>query len=100
VDVGARVLSNNPLLNLGFARRGLGLALASPEYVRDFVARGELVPVLEEFSPPFPGFYLYYPQRRHASAALRALVDHLRGARRKARAPNGPGPVRGAHVGR
>jgi DNA-binding transcriptional LysR family regulator len=53
-----------------------------------------------EFSPPFPGFYLYYPQRRHASAALRALVDHLRGARRKARAPNASESTPGAHVGR
>jgi DNA-binding transcriptional LysR family regulator len=44
---------------------------------------GELVPVLEEFSTPFPGFYLYYPRRRHASPALRALVDYLRTARRR-----------------
>jgi hypothetical protein len=34
--------------------------------------------VLEKFSTPFPGFYLYYPQRKHASPALRALVDYLR----------------------
>ena len=45
---------------------------------RDYVKRGELVPVLEEFSTPFPGFYLSYPERRHASPALRALVDYLR----------------------
>jgi DNA-binding transcriptional LysR family regulator len=42
--------------------------------------------MLEEFSTPFPGFYLYYPQRRHASPALRALVDHLRASRHKGRA--------------
>ena len=51
--------------------------------VREDVASRDLVPVLEEFSAPFPGFYLYYPQRRHASAALRALSDYLRRARRK-----------------
>jgi len=33
--------------------------------------------VLEEFSTPFPGFYLYYPARRQASPALRALIDYL-----------------------
>jgi DNA-binding transcriptional LysR family regulator len=54
--------------------------------VRDDVARGELVPVLEEFSTPFPGFYLYYPQRRHASSALRALVDYLQQQWRAGRA--------------
>ncbi len=44
----------------------------------DDLARGELVAVLEEFSTPFPGLYLYYPQRRHVSPALRALIEHLR----------------------
>lgn len=53
------------------------------------VAQGELVVVLEAFSTPFPGYYLYYPQRRHASPPLRALVDHLRRARRRA----GEGPL-------
>jgi len=46
------------------------------------VARGELVSVLEKFCEPFPGYYLYYPHRRHAAPALRALIDHLRRGRR------------------
>lgn len=43
---------------------------------RAYVERGELVPVLEEFSTPIPGFYLYYPERRQASPALRVLIDY------------------------
>ncbi len=82
VDVGARVLTNAPTLNTRLARAVAGLALAD-DRAREEIARGELVPVLEEFSTPVPGFYLYYPQRRQASPALRALVDHLRGARRR-----------------
>ena len=50
--------------------------------VREELARGALVTVLEKFSAPFPGYYLYYPQRKHASPALRALVDYLRRKRR------------------
>ncbi len=50
--------------------------------LHDDVARGELVPVLEEFCTPFPGYYLYHPHRRHASPALRALIEHVRRARR------------------
>jgi hypothetical protein len=38
--------------------------------------------VLEAFCEPFSGYYLYYPQRRHASPALRARIDYLRRARR------------------
>jgi DNA-binding transcriptional LysR family regulator len=82
VDVGARVLTNDPTLNVRLARAGAGLALAD-DRAREYVARGELATVLEEFSTPFPGFYLYYPQRRHASPALRALVDYLRSGRSK-----------------
>jgi DNA-binding transcriptional LysR family regulator len=73
-----------PALNIRLARSGAGLTLAD-DRARAHVARGELVPVLEEFSTPFPGFYLYYPQRRHASPALRALVDYLRGTRQQNR---------------
>ena len=51
--------------------------------VRDDLASGALVEVLAEFCAPFPGYYLYYPQRRHASPALRALVGYLRDTRRR-----------------
>ena len=84
VDVRARVLTNDPALNVRLARAGAGVTL-SDDRVRDYVARGELVSVLEEFSTPFPGFYLYYPERRHASSALRALVDYLRRKRQESR---------------
>jgi len=53
--------------------------------VRDAIQRGELVRVLEQYCGPFPGYYLYYPQRRHASRALRALIEHLRKWRKAAR---------------
>jgi DNA-binding transcriptional LysR family regulator len=49
--------------------------------VRGEIERGELVPVLEKFCEPFPGYYLFYPHRRHASPALRALIDHVRESR-------------------
>src|SRR5919199_2242215 len=83
VAVPTRVLTTDPMLIIRLARAGVGLAIVYEGQVRDEVARGELVPVLETFSTPFPGFYLYYPQRRHASPALRAFVDYLRRARRK-----------------
>ena len=89
VDVRARVLTNDPALNVRLARAGAGVTL-SDDRVRDYVARGELVAVLEEFSTPFPGFYLYYPQRRHASPALRALVDYLGRKRRDRRTKRRP----------
>ena len=82
VAVPARVLSTGSAMNRRLAVAGLGITLAYETHVRDFLERGELVRVLEEFCEPFPGYYLYYPQRRQASRALRALVEHLRQWRR------------------
>ena len=79
-----RVLSTDPTVNIRLARDGFGLTIVYEDQVRDEVARGELLPVLQEFCEPFSGYYLYYPQRRHASPALRALIDHLRRARQPA----------------
>lgn len=85
VAVRARVLSNDSAVNIRLARAGLGLAIVYEAQVRDEVARGDLVPVLGEFCQPFPGYYLFYPQRRHASPALRALIEHLRRSRQASR---------------
>jgi DNA-binding transcriptional LysR family regulator len=86
VSVRARVLSNDSAVNIRLARAGLGLAIVYQEQVREEVARGELVPVLEKFCEPFPGYYLFYPHRRHASPALRALIDYLRESRKPRKA--------------
>ena len=84
VAVRSRVLTTDARVDIRLARAGLGLTIVYEDMVRDEVARGELVPVLEEYCEPFPGYYLFYPQRRHASPALRALIDHLRAARNPA----------------
>lgn len=73
----ARGLTNDPALNLRLALASVGLALAREDVVRPYIKRGELVSALEEFSTPFPGFHLYYPARRQASPALRALIGCL-----------------------
>ena len=78
VAVRARVLSTHSALNRRLAIAGLGVTMAFEAHVRDALARGELVRVLEKFCEPFAGYYLYYPQRRHASRALRALIHHVR----------------------
>ena len=85
VAVPARVLTTDPEINIRLAREGVGLTMAREDRMRHDIARGTLVPVLEEFSPPFAGYYLYHPKRQHASPALRALIEHLRGSRGQTR---------------
>lgn len=86
VAVPARVLATDATLNRRLAIAGLGITLSFESHVRDAIQRGQLVSVLEAFCAPFPGYYLYYPQRRQASRPLRALVDHVRRAKRARRA--------------
>jgi len=37
-----------------------------------------LTRVLDEWCPPFAGYHLYYPSRRHLSPALAVVVEALR----------------------
>jgi DNA-binding transcriptional LysR family regulator len=53
----------------------------------DAELREELQSVLEDWCPPFPGFFLYYPSQRQLPAALSALVDTLRLRQRKPTTP-------------
>jgi DNA-binding transcriptional LysR family regulator len=46
------------------------------DYVEPFLVQGQLVTVLEDWAPPpFDGFFLYYPSRRHIRSPLRAFID-------------------------
>ena len=57
---------------------GIGLAFSLEEYVAPYLASGSLVRVLEDWCPPFAGFFLYDPSRRQQPAALSALIEMLR----------------------
>jgi DNA-binding transcriptional LysR family regulator len=78
VAVPARVLTTDPAINIRLALAGMGVTMVREDRVRSAIEKGDLVPALEEFSPPFAGYYLYYPHRRQVSAGLRAFVDYLR----------------------
>lgn len=58
---------------------GLGIAYVLEDAARPWLESGQLVSMLEDWSPPFPGFVLYYPRQRQMTSALRAFVDLLRG---------------------
>jgi DNA-binding transcriptional LysR family regulator len=60
------------------ALEGLGIAFIPEDYVQDHLASGELIRVLADWTPPFPGYYLYYPSRRQQSPTFALLVEALR----------------------
>lgn len=60
------------------ALAGFGLAYLPQDVVAEDIRQGRLVTALEAYSPRFPGYHLYYPSRRHTSAAFRLVVEALR----------------------
>ena len=60
------------------ALAGAGLAYVIEEQVASLLQSGALARALEDWCPPFPGFFLYYPGRRQVSPALAAFIDAIR----------------------
>lgn len=60
------------------ALAGRGIAHVLDEYARPDIESGKLVELLLDWSPALPSWFLYYPNRRLPSAAMRAFLDHIR----------------------
>ncbi|WP_408380582.1 LysR family transcriptional regulator [Paraburkholderia megapolitana] len=69
---------NEPEPMLQAAVDGLGVAYVLEHEAAAWIESGRLVRLLEEWTPPFPGFFLYYPSRKQVSSALAALLTLLR----------------------
>ena len=65
-------------LAIDSAVQGLGVIYLFEDWLKPYVERGELQPVLEPWWPQFSGPYLYYSGRRLVPAPLRAFVDFIR----------------------
>jgi DNA-binding transcriptional LysR family regulator len=80
VPVTGRVMVNNPDLAIRAAVDGLGIAYTIASLAEPFFRSGQLIRVLQDWSPSLEGLFLYYPGRRQVPAALRALIDMIRTA--------------------
>jgi len=60
------------------ALAGFGIAFVLEDTIVEHVSDGSLGRVLEDWTPPFSGYHLYYPSRRQASPAFSLVVDALR----------------------
>ncbi|MGS3175191.1 LysR family transcriptional regulator [Aeromonas sanarellii] len=78
IEVSGPLTTSTPALYLGAAEAGLGLAYCQEEEVREALATGRLVSVLDDWSPSFAGFNLFYPGRHQLGSGLRALIDMLK----------------------
>jgi len=80
---------NEPALMIQTAIDGMGIAYVLEHQAKPDIDSGRLVHLLEEWTPPFPGYFLYYPSRRQVPPTLAAFIAALR------RNPSNPDVARG-----
>jgi DNA-binding transcriptional LysR family regulator len=78
IKVDGPLTFNEPELMIGAALDGLGMAYVLERQAARHIAAGQLVRFLEDWTPPFPGFFLYYPSRRQIAPTLTAFISELR----------------------
>lgn len=86
-EKGRKALTVNPLGPVSFddpelviqaVLRGVGIGMSMEHSLMPMIKDGSLIPVLKDWCPTFPGYFLYYPSRRNQPGALSALISTLR----------------------
>ena len=78
VRVEGQLTFNNSYAMIDAALGGFGIAYLPEDIVATHIMAGELVLILEDWSPFFAGYYIYYPSRRQNLPAFKVVVDALR----------------------
>lgn len=78
VRVDGQLTFNSSLAMVDAAASGLGIAYIPESLVTGHLATGRLIQILDEWSPHFSGYHLYYPSRRQHSAAFIVVSNALR----------------------
>lgn len=78
VRVSGQAVFNNTYLMLQAAIDGIGLAYVPSDIARAHILDQSLVAVLEDWWPTFPGYHLYYANRKQLAPALSLVIDSLR----------------------
>src|SRR5258708_10068768 len=78
MSVNGPLISNLQEVVLEGALQGLGILYSyDDDGIYELIEEGRLKRVLADWSPTYPGLFLYYPSRRHPQPALRAFIDCL-----------------------
>jgi DNA-binding transcriptional LysR family regulator len=78
VKVDGPLTFNEPELMMEAALDGLGVAYVLEDRAAPLIADGRLVRLLEPWTLPFAGYFLYYSSRRQIPPTLAALIAALR----------------------
>ncbi|AZO44693.1 LysR family transcriptional regulator [Mesorhizobium sp. M7D.F.Ca.US.005.01.1.1] len=78
IDVQGALTLDSMELMAEAAACGMGVAYISDKTAKPYLDQGSLVTVLDDWCPPIPGLFLYYPGHRLVPPALRAFIDVLK----------------------
>jgi DNA-binding transcriptional LysR family regulator len=94
IPVDGPVIVNGPEFAVRAAVDGLGIAYVPDALAAPFLCTGQLIRVLEKWSPATEGLFLRHAGHRQTPTALRALIDMVRLPRPAASAPVAEGHER------
>lgn len=77
IELPIAMVCNDVTTRVCFVMGGRGIAYVPEHAVRDALASGELVPLLDEYTHACGTFYLLWPSGRHMLPKLRAFVDFI-----------------------
>jgi len=78
IDPPGRLTSNSLTAIAAAAVRGAGICYVPIHHVAAQIETGQLVRLLEDYSPSFNGHCFFYPPSRHPTRPFSAFIDHLR----------------------
>ncbi len=82
IDVKGPITLDEASLTRTAALEGVGIGFVWEADVREDLAAGRLVRLLQDWTPALSPLCLYYPGRRNPSAAFKAFIEMARGAAR------------------
>lgn len=85
IGVTGPLIVNDVDLMVKATRDGIGIGYIAEAYITEEIRRGELVPILADWSPSYGSWYLYYSNDRHISAPLKAFAQFVRSCAEKAK---------------
>ncbi|MCR4522143.1 LysR family transcriptional regulator [Bosea sp. 47.2.35] len=78
VRVSGQLTFNNSYAIIEAAVNGYGIAYVPDDIAKRHVGSGQLIQVLDDWSPFFDGYFLYFPSRRQNLPAFKIIINALR----------------------
>lgn len=76
-EVKGNLVISDTTFSIDAALEGVGLAYTFEQFAAPYIQAGRLQRVLTDFSPTFPGFFLYYSSRHNQPSKLKALIEYV-----------------------